>query len=125
MAADRLTRGCLMAGRRAYGVGARQAKDSGMRMAWGTDFLNPGSGPVAGQDRAAFGALPCRLTARRPETLDIAGQRQPTPRPNGHSMSPDGTVTHTYWLGPEGTIRTSRQWAGPHLGSITVERPNR
>jgi len=107
---------------RAYGEGARQAQDVETRMRWGTDFLSLGCSPVAGRDRAAFDAFPCRLTARRPETLDIPGQRQPTPRPNGRGMSPDYAVTHTLWVAPEDRIRTSRQWASPDLGSITVER---
>ena len=91
-------------------------------MAWGTDFLSLGCSPVAGQDRAAFDAFPGRLTARRTETLDIPGQRLPTPGATGRGMSPDYAVTNTYWLGPKGTIRKYQHWAGPDLGSITVER---
>ena len=111
-----------MAARGAYGAGARQAKDGGTRMAWGTDFLSLGSGPVGRQDGTAFGAFRGRLTQRRNEALDIPGQRLPTPRATGRGMSPDYAVTNTYWLGPKGTIRKYQHWAGPDLGSITVER---
>ena len=111
-----------MAARRSYGADARQAKDGGTRMAWGLGFLSLACAPVGGQDRATFGAFPCRLTERQTETLDIPGPRLPTTRVTERCKSPEYAVTNTYWLGPEGTIRKSRQWAGPDLGSITVER---
>ena len=88
----------------------------------GTDWAPRFLSWLDGEDQPVFATLLCRVEERRPETLDILGETLPTTRVTERCKSPDYAATNTYWLGPEGTIRKSRQWAGPDLGSITVER---
>ena len=100
-------------------------------MAWGRGFLSLACAPVAGQDRAAFRALLCRLTERRPETLDILGETLPTPRATGRGMSPDHAVTHTLRLDHRGAPHPLRPLAcappepGAHFPLDIVNRHDR
>ena len=88
----------------------------------GTDWAPRFVSWLDGEDQPVFATLLCRVEERRPERLDILGREQPTTRVTERCKSPDYAATNTYWLGPEGLIWKSRQWAGPELGSITVER---
>jgi hypothetical protein len=88
----------------------------------GTDWAPRFLSWLDGEDQPVFATLLCRVEERRPERLDILGREQPTTRVTERCKSPDYAATNTYWLGPEGAIWKSRQWAGPELGSITVER---
>lgn len=65
----------------------------------------------------------CSLRAAGPETVTIVARSLSTTRYEETCTGPSGTFRSTYWRdGRDGTLWQSRQWAGPELGHLLIER---
>jgi hypothetical protein len=75
-----------------------------------------------GEDQPIFATLLCHIEARRPGRLEILGRARQVTRVTERCTNPDHRVTNTYWLGADGVIWKSHQWASPDLGYVEIER---
>jgi hypothetical protein len=65
----------------------------------------------------------CSLRAVGSETLIIVERRHATTRFTEDCAGPEGRFRNEYWRNPcDGTLWQSRQWAGPGLGHLLMER---
>ncbi|WP_300518269.1 YjbF family lipoprotein [Aliiroseovarius sp.] len=80
-----------------------------------------------GLDQIETRRLYCRLQPEGRETVDVLGRAYDTQRYREICRAQDRDepiFENTYWQGRGGTIWQSRQWAGPDLGYIDLERVN-
>lgn len=67
--------------------------------------------------------LACDLVDLGPETLEIVGHRHPTRHLQQRCQGGGGRVVNDYWVEPRaGIVWKSRQWAGPHVGYLSMRR---
>ncbi len=80
-----------------------------------------------GQSQVVATRLYCQLQPETRENIEVLGRSYPTLRyrETCHVADrPAPVFENTYWQGSDGTIWQSRQWAGPGLGYIDLERVN-
>lgn len=67
--------------------------------------------------------LTCSMEFKGSETIKVVDtERQTRHYVETCSDQGGGTLNNDYWLGGDGTMWQSRQWAGPYLGHITFQR---
>ncbi|TDE34230.1 YjbF family lipoprotein [Antarcticimicrobium sediminis] len=67
--------------------------------------------------------LSCELVDLGPETIEIVERRHATHHLQQRCEGGGGRVVNDYWTDPRaGIIWKSRQWAGPHLGYLSLRR---
>jgi len=82
---------------------------------------------IDGLDQVETHRLYCQLQPEIRESVDILGRAYDTQRyrETCRVQGRDAPIfENTYWQGRGGTIWQSRQWAGPDLGYIDLERVN-
>ncbi|WP_165978801.1 YjbF family lipoprotein [Antarcticimicrobium luteum] len=68
-------------------------------------------------------ALSCDLVDLGPETIEIVERRHATRHLQQRCTGGGGRVVNDYWTDPRaGLVWQSRQWAGPHLGYLSLRR---
>jgi len=80
-----------------------------------------------GLDQIEMYRLYCQLLPETRESVDVLGRAYDTQRYRETCRVQDRDepiFENTYWQGRGGTIWQSRQWAGPDLGYIDLERVN-
>lgn len=66
-------------------------------------------------------AFQCTQTRLGPETVDVLGKAYRTTHLRETCQGDDGQIQNDYWIDSQnGTIRQSRQWAGPTIGYIML-----
>lgn len=80
---------------------------------------------IDGEGALQRARLYCQLAPVGPERIDVLGRAYDT-RHFRETCTADGTggalFENDYWRGQDGTIWKSRQWAGPELGYLELER---
>ena len=67
--------------------------------------------------------LACELADLGPETIEIVERRHATRHLQQRCQGGGGRVVNDYWVDPRADIVwQSRQWAGPHLGYLSLRR---
>lgn len=74
------------------------------------------------EDRTRRRDYLCRGRDDGPETLDIFGRSYPVSRLTETCAGPGASFTNTYWIGRDGVMRQSRQWLGPDVGFLRLQR---
>lgn len=64
--------------------------------------------------------LHCRPADLGTARVDIVGKSYPVRHIRETCDHPTGTAVNDYWIEPDGTMRQSRQWAGPDLGYLSM-----
>lgn len=114
-----VTRGGQLAGTAGYGFDISSSA---------LTAFNPGSTVTRTQYRPRGDTVirpetfTCRQTVAGVERIAVTGRVFPTQRIDESCTSDEGaTVENTYWLDATGTIRKSRQYAGPGIGYLVLE----
>ena len=77
--------------------------------------LTPGGG-------ISISAFVCDLAPEGPETLVFYGVAYPTTRWREDCFGTEEQFRNRFWIGVDGILRRSEQWAGPELGSVLLDR---
>lgn len=73
--------------------------------------------------REAALELACDLVDLGPETIEIVERRHPTRHLQQRCAGGGGRVVNDYWVDPRAdVVWKSRQWAGPHVGYLSLRR---
>lgn len=64
----------------------------------------------------------CRYGSAGSETITLIGARHVTRHLIETCRGPDVEFRNDYWVGSDGMVWKSRQWAGPDLGYLIIER---
>ncbi len=64
----------------------------------------------------------CAMVDSGPETIEILGMSYGVRAVTESCQGAGRSFTNTYWLGPDDTFRQSRQWMGPIVGAIVVQK---
>ncbi|MCC1494755.1 YjbF family lipoprotein [Cognatishimia sp. F0-27] len=75
-----------------------------------------------GTDQVTIRALVCDITRAGPDTAETAVGGFATTRFDESCSGPDRTFENRYWIGANGQLRKTRQWVGPDVGTIVIER---
>ena len=107
--------------------------------AFGGDLLSAevqlasgGQGPASGarvmhvftgDNQQVVLTLACDVSDLGPETIEIIGDRHATRHLRERCEGAGGTVVNDYWVGAgNGPVWQSRQWAGPHIGYLSLRQ---
>ncbi len=86
------------------------------------DFYPRFQTTLDGESAVQYQTQQCEMAERVTETITISDRVHDTVRLTERCFLPDGAEINTYWLGRSGTVLKSRQWMGPWLGHMTIER---
>lgn len=75
-----------------------------------------------GENQQYFTTFQCRALSRTPETIEIVERRHATTHVVERCVNDDLTFDNHYWLGRDGVMWQSHQWASPSLGLIETQR---
>lgn len=78
-------------------------------------------GYLDGEHRHRFRSYLCQRGDARRETLTLVGATREVTRITESCTAPGVAFTNLYWLGDDGVIWKSRQWAGPGTGFVETE----
>lgn len=76
-----------------------------------------------GDERLAHVSMACDLVDMGPETIVIVERRHDTRHLQQRCEGAGGQIANDYWIDSRaGMVWQSRQWAGPHIGYLTMRQ---
>lgn len=120
----------LLRNTRGFGTDLHSLETAPLERAFGTGQASEYSRvfrALDGENQVVVTRLYCHLQPEARENIDVLGRAYDTMRYREicHVIDHDTPVfDNTYWQGRDGTIWKSRQWAGPQLGYVNLERVN-
>lgn len=79
-------------------------------------------GSLDGEHRTRFRSFLCRVAVPERDVVESIGDGRKVTRITERCSDPDLEFTNVYWRAPDGELVRSRQWIGPELGHIRLER---
>lgn len=78
-----------------------------------------------GENRTVMRGLSCTMAPPRPEAIVSFGLTFQTRRFDETCHLAGNRIENSYWLEADGTMRRSRQWVGPQVGMLVIEKLTR
>jgi hypothetical protein len=69
--------------------------------------------------------MQCQISTVGPQTITIVEKSYRTLHLNEECTFDSGTISNDYWIDSAGTVRQSKQWAGPDLGYFSIRLLNK